>query len=785
MLSKALSCIEIATKLRPRRGVRARHLGAALLGLAALAGCSDPITINIPQPGATISPDLYTVELEAGYGLDRNSNGIVDIPNSPEYVQRPLRTKFDFTGIALFMPSVWPVPEGGNPGLGKSQGPWRWTFKPVSVPQNPSNLPMPASSIASATNNAGTLVTFSSEPVVEIELFEGTWEVQFARMNASALSGSPIYWRTANVEVEDHLIVQLGDSYSAGEGAPDAVGGVWADDGNGSHPRAPNYAACVSAGFDTECFRTQAFGTRSNLRHELAHRSSLSWGSLVAQSVEDWTKVTSVTFVHLAATGAELKHLTQSYASSELPPLRPPNLGALHDALVAVQIVDPITGNVLTPTTTTILNRMTQSLPAQLTELVEIIGPRKVDVLLMSMGGNDAGFSHALAAYMIRDSDEDDWYPVIEGAVASGNWGEAAVHSIEARESGWDFPTNLPGLVGLPAAYANAASSLISAGIAPQNVYLIEYPDPLVASTSKLKGSHADDQVEVCPGPIMDDFPDPTLFGITFHDADIGRGEQRHARGALIHPINAQIATATEARGWNLVGQVQESMYRNPICSSSRMVKTYFDSVLFQGDDWGTMHPNDKGHAAIAQIVAAHIHLPNAWRAAAEYEDALKPEGQAYTAGRPNHRVYQVLSDGSGTSSRTWLSVGLYPTSGRAFVDVPPNLCNGRPFAIDAQAPHNFVASGQTIAVEPFKIDNAVLRIFRRDGGEAVVEVGRLQGYGTLNYTPTLSDLEKEFFVVASTPVNAHTEPRRFARVRGAPTNADQYGTFEIRARCP
>jgi hypothetical protein len=776
------------TKHRART-TRLTSVAVFLTALAASYGgrCKVPdITITPNPPGGTVDEGFYSVKIPDGYGVDRNQNGIADIPNTAAYVQRSLNVRLDFTGSALFMPSVWPVPANGNAGIGNDDGPWRWTITPVDVPQDETTLSAPPSSYASApgANNGGTLVTFTETPILNVDLFEGAWRIEFARMGAADPSASPIYWVYANVVIEDYLIVQLGDSYSAGEGSPERVErqGIWADDGTGPHPRTPNYPSCIQGQVNltpaqVACFRQQAFGTSENLQHELGHRSSRSWGSQVAHKLEAWRTTSSVTFVNLAATGARLTHLTQE--QGDLPKvIMPPGLDAALRAAGYPDMALPLVK-------ATIAEAVGQPLPPQIAALQALIGPRRVDAVLMSFGGNDVGFSHAIAAYMIRDPDEDDYFPVIEGAIQSGDWTAVGNHTFEARNSGWDFPSNLPGLNGLPAAYITAASGLAAAGVPAQNVYIMEYPDPLVATTNSQKGAHADDEVDVCPGAILTAVPGATFLGITIHDPEIGRKEQRHARIQLIHPLNDRVAQAAQSHGWNLIGQVMESMYGHPICEPDRMVQRYQESFDDQGDDRGTLHPNPTGHEVISRLAAAHVHMPNEYREAAEYEDALMGPGHGYSV--PKHRVFMIATTSGAVSPQQWLSVGFYPTAARAIIEASPALCNWNTLAIDAQAPHDYqIASNRRVIVEPWRIDNPVLRLFRREGPTGpATEVARLNGFGTLTYQPTDTDRQKEFILVASTPRNADTDPTRYARVHGGPTMADEYGTFEIRVRCP
>lgn len=292
--------------------------------------------------------------------------------------------------------------------------------------------------------------------------------------------------------------------------------------------------------------------------------------------------------------------------------------------------------------------------------------------------------------------------------------------------------------------------------------------------------------MEVCPGPILTAAGDVTFLGITFVNSEVGKTEQRHVREHFIQPLNSIVAASAQVQGWNLLGQVEESMYRNPICSPTRLViRGVGESKGQQGDDRGTLHPNIAGHQVIAQLVAQHLPMPNAYRAASEYDDALLGPGQRYHSARPRHRLYSVKTEPGADTQREWLSVGLFPTTGRAFIDASPNLCNWSTMVIDAQAAEDYLFSNQRVVLEPFAISDAVIRLFRKDSPTSSTELARLHGYGSLTYTPVENDRGKDFFLLASTARNSETLPVHFARVHGGPTASDDYGTFEIRVRCP
>ena len=136
------------------------------------------------------------------------------------------------------------------------------------------------------------------------------------------------------VVIQDWLIVGLGDSYSSGEGEPDipwdpgtGVAAVWQD--------------------------------------EVCHGSANSLQSEFALLLEDVDPKTSVTFVHLACSGAKI-------TTGELQE-QPRQLS--------------VTGVV----------------PPQVETLANLIGPREIDVMLNGIGGNDVFFADIVASCIFQE----------------------------------------------------------------------------------------------------------------------------------------------------------------------------------------------------------------------------------------------------------------------------------------------------------------------------------------------------------------------------------------------
>ncbi len=182
------------------------------------------------------------------------------------------------------------------------------------------------------------------------------------------------------VIVQDWLIVSIGDSVASGEGNPDAPGPIWED---------------------RQCHRTSAAGPAQ-----------------AAMKIERADPKTSVTFIHLACSGASINEgLLRRYVGQE--PGRP--------LLPQVQAMDLLVGN------------------------------REVDAVLISIGANDVEFSNIVKNCFLRTDCNDASKP----------------NSMAAF-----FDSKLP---TLPAAYDALGLKLRSGlrhPLKPGRTYITEYFDP-------------------------------------------------------------------------------------------------------------------------------------------------------------------------------------------------------------------------------------------------------------------------------------------------------------------
>jgi len=360
------------------------------------------------------------------------------------------------------------------------------------------------------------------------------------------------------VAPRDFLIASLGDSFASGEGNPDI-------------PQKFNWLGYVEAGAqwaDRRC-----------------HRSSNNAGpARAALAVENRDPHTTVTVIQLACSGAKISAgLLQPYAGVD--PIRTDDEKS---ALCPPVQPDP------------------SCIPPQIDQLGAIVGDRKIDALLISIGGNDMGFGTVASECAMPFNDcRDAMLPVVdEGLQLAQIRFDDLAKAIEAK---------------LP--------------VESHSVYLTEYPDPTVNA----QGRYAR--------------PPGLLNGLLVREA-------RWASEYVIAKLNETVRGAADEHGWTFVDGVGPQ-FRGPgyghglAAGSERWFNTLEDSFVLQGpvprlcplkvetlaaeavigafkgaflsayaavcgisNLWaaksgvGILHPNERGHRAYADAILEKLVLP-------------------------------------------------------------------------------------------------------------------------------------------------------------------------------
>lgn len=305
---------------------------------------------------------------------------------------------------------------------------------------------------------------------------------------------------TQTIVVRDRLIVAIGDSVAAGEGVPEK-------------PSLLGSARWQSA----RC-----------------HRSGRAGVALAARQIEDDDGRSSVTFVHLACSGAEVPvGLLGPYGGAERRSAEPP-------------------------------------LEPQVSVLERIARKRKIDAVLLSVGGNDVNFS-GIATFCALVPDDDCFAEALPR-----EYGGNGTRTVRKSVKRW--------LKRLSTRYDYLGKRLDNVRGKPP-VYAIEYFDP----------TH-DESGRTCKKII----------------ASIGEEEAEQARTRILEPLNARIRTAANDHDWSLVDGIAANFRNHGYCAGGqRWVKTLLSSIRDLGG-WayrhrGTLHPNGPGQEVIGNLVAADL----------------------------------------------------------------------------------------------------------------------------------------------------------------------------------
>ena len=341
----------------------------------------------------------------------------------------------------------------------------------------------------------------------------GPHEVELTTTGVSGRSTSS----TQTIDLRDYLIVSLGDSYASGEGNPEVRGTY-----------AIAFPPCRQEGkvqLTTPC--VQGVSQRAAWTGDACHRSSWAGPAQAALSLEREDPHSTVTFVSLACSGATIEEGLLGRQVNR-PPDRLPQVDALAERLCPPVAV--------------------------------CAGPdpqRRVDALVISIGGNDIGFEDIVKA-CIR----------LVGACT----GETIPEDSPVAEA-------RPKLARLGLRYVELFRA-INAKLNIASVFLTENADAWIGEDGQF-----------C---MLRGFPLGTA---------IQRDDVRWLHQNVLQPLNATERRIAQTLGWIYVDGIADPFHGHGYCAADPWFVTYAESWARQGDDRGTFHPNRQGHRVIARRI--------------------------------------------------------------------------------------------------------------------------------------------------------------------------------------
>ncbi len=355
---------------------------------------------------------------------------------------------------------------------------------------------------------AGEYRPVSFDPTCEGFSFpfrEGQFDVRLTIEDGSGRTMS----HTETITVEDWLIVSIGDSVASGEGNPDFPGlRVWQD--------------------------------------RRCDRSGHAGPSQAALAIERADARSSVTFVHLACSGATIE----------------------------AGLLGPYDGQ--NPTL------LQLPLAPQVAEVRRLVGEREIDALLVSVGANDIRFQNLVRQCLVqRDCHE-------------GGAGKLFAEQIGQLP---DRYTDLARCL-TPREDAERArcrehtqNRVEPLGLSPERVFITEYHDPM-------RGDDGDFCEDVLHGLIPGR---ADRFGVS-------KAEAQWASETVLVQLNSTLAFLA-LRGWHVIGNIAVGFRQHGYCAgdSARWVVRLAESLISQGDWKGTLHPNGVGRRFYAERIVEEL----------------------------------------------------------------------------------------------------------------------------------------------------------------------------------
>lgn len=370
---------------------------------------------------------------------------------------------------------------------------------------------------------------------------------------------------------EDFLIVSLGDSFGSGEGNPDVPRGT-------------------SANLDTGEL------SRARWMDERCHRSM--WAGPIRAGLEIIRKNPKGLQKEQASDGQSKQLSAFSSGSYTVMSL------ACSGATIAKGVADPYPGRISleslytsNPRVRAVLRHTfdkAEELEPQISSVKRLFeqqdketAKHNIDALVLSVGGNDAYFAPLLESLVREDftekRDQED------------------LTSFLAKKLGTLTANGYPRIAG------DLGTIKVSHGL------ITTYPDP----TYQCADSNASNCL--CWGPISGG-----LFGFIFTAANklITEAEAKLARNQIVSQLNATVQKAADKNNWMLLqfgadgnpagdfaahGWCRERRYGSPYGSSDAWFRDVEESMDYQGDLFGTMHPSWQGHQAYQKIIANAI----------------------------------------------------------------------------------------------------------------------------------------------------------------------------------
>lgn len=398
--------------------------------------------------------------------------------------------------------------------------------------------------------------------------------------------GSVVHGDDQVFRIRDRLVVSIGDSYASGEGLPDYAGQTESLSGLGDQIlKMGNEIPIIGGLFDSinvlnsgDAFCKQVTFVKlvEKLRSLL---KSVADDNPIGEFLLSTSLLTSMASLYSGL----VEWSTRNHAGIGVE-WQEPNAHRSYQSgpsRAALQLEDPSSGDVVTflsfarsgSTITRGLIRPRLEDAAwnpvgQIDEIQQSVGNRSIDALLISIGGNDIGFSMRLEDLVTRDG-------------LLGFFGDPDINRVNVEDAINDR------LSKLEEQFNTLKEYLRKLDIPSDRIYLTEYPESLFDAPNNLNGVNGN-----C-GIFGTDFQ---VFNIDVQDALLIKRKARE--------LNDCLRSVAKRFGWNFIEGIATGFDGHGYCSGQSFFVSAENSCIQQGDFDGVMHPNAAGRDVIATCIA-------------------------------------------------------------------------------------------------------------------------------------------------------------------------------------
>jgi lysophospholipase L1-like esterase len=400
------------------------------------------------------------------------------------------------------------------------------------------------------------------------------------------------------LRLRDRLVVSIGDSYASGEGLPDVFGrtdnlSVLADQVLGSLGSIPGLGRFFDAlnilnSGDEFCEQSTIAKMITSLIPFLVEQSNktvgeiltLGTGDEVAELLQDLLEWTSEKTTGIGVEWQEpFAHRSyRSGPSAAAQALESLDKGDVVTFLSFARSGSTISGGLLGPRE----EDSAWNPVGQIEEIWQTVRNRQIDALLINVGGNDAGFARGLTA--LTKGDGLKFWAFATGGTAGlvGAIGvEALVPSREEVKR-----AALTAIDNLPEQFRKLSDAFTDLGIAPDRIYLTEYPESLFDDPRTEAGVQGECGIfNGGPGLSIDT-------------------EDALAIREIAHALNTKLLEIAGANGWNFIEGIADGFAGHGYCSEKSFYVFAEESCRKQGDFEGMMHPTADGAKVYSKRIA-------------------------------------------------------------------------------------------------------------------------------------------------------------------------------------